>query len=82
MSDELVLNNYLMLLKSNTEVYVHGTIESANESVRDLLNCGLNETLCHLGCVFDMMVEYDYYVVNNIDPSEIEKTYDSICNKD
>ena len=45
MEDKLILSNYLILLKGTTEVYVHGTIESSNESVRTLLNELLNDTL-------------------------------------
>ena len=47
MNDELMLNNYLMILKSTVEVYVHGTLESSNKDIRDLLKKGLDETMEH-----------------------------------
>jgi len=72
MSDKLLLNNYLLILKSTVEVYVHGTLESSNEDVRNIMKNGLDETLKHQARVYDEMVSYDYYVIDNINPSEIE----------
>lgn len=45
MNDQLLMENVLLLLKSNTEVYVHGTLESTNKKVHDALHFGLEETL-------------------------------------
>ena len=59
-------------------MYVHGTLESANDDVRDLLKLGLDETLKHQARVYDEMVSYDYYIVDNINPSDIQKTIDSL----
>ena len=41
MSDKAILSNYLSILKSNVEVYIHGTLESANECVKDTLRSSL-----------------------------------------
>ena len=38
MTDKEIITNYLSLLKSNVEVYVHGTIESSNKDMIDLLS--------------------------------------------
>ena len=37
-NDELIMENYLLILKSTVEVYVHGTLESSNADTRELLN--------------------------------------------
>ena len=42
MNDQLIMNNYLLVLKSTTEVYVHGTLESSNVDIRELLKEDLN----------------------------------------
>ena len=47
MNDKLLLENYLLVLKSTVEVYVHGTLESSNDSVRSVLKLGLDETMNH-----------------------------------
>jgi len=74
MNDELILNNYLLVLKSTVEVYVHGTLESSNSDVRSLLNSNLNSILKMQASTYDKMVENNYYTVNNISQNEIKKT--------
>ena len=78
MDDKLLMNGYLMILKSNTEVFVHGTLESSNTNVRKLLHKCLDETLESQANSFDSMKEYGFYEVNNIKNSEIEKTIDKL----
>ena len=82
MNDELILNNYLLLLKSTIEVYVHGTLESSNEDVRDILHDGLNKTLLHQACTYDTMCSYGWYQVNNIKSNNIKQTLKTIKEKD
>ena len=36
MNDKELLDNYLLILKSTVEVYVHGTLESSNENVKSI----------------------------------------------
>ena len=81
MNDELILNNYLLVLKSSVEVYVHGTLESSNEEIRELLKSGLSDTLMHQTKLYNMMVDYDYYTVDNIKTSDIETVYNKVCEK-
>ena len=45
MNDRLLIENLLLILKSNTEVFVHGTLESSNEDVRKVMNSCLDNTL-------------------------------------
>ena len=82
MNDKLLIENYLLLLKSNTEVYVHGTLESSNDDVRKILHTGLCDTLDHQARVYDEMVSNDWYVVENINPEEIEAVYNKLMNED
>lgn len=78
MNDELLMNNYLMILKSTIEVYIHGTIESYNKKVRELLNDLLEETIKSQEKTFNYMVESDWYNTDNIDPKKICKCIESI----
>ena len=70
MNNELIMNNYLLLLKSTTEVYVHGTLESSNEKVRKVLKNSLNDTLDSQNRTFNLMVENDWYKVENVKEKE------------
>lgn len=78
MNDKLLMNNYLMILKSTIEVYVHGTLESSNQDIRELLHDGLNCTLTHQADTYDLMAEYNFYQVNNVMPGTINQTLTKI----
>ena len=43
MNDQIIMENYLLVLKSTIEVYVHGTLESSNLDVRKALKKGLDD---------------------------------------
>ena len=79
MNDQLIMDNYLLLLKSTVEVYVHGTLESSNEEVRELLKDCLNDTMTMQATTYDKMTEYGWYKVENIDKNEINKVLKN-CN--
>lgn len=81
MNDCLYLDNYLMILKSTVEVYVHGTLESSNEDVRKLLKKGLDETLKHQANTYDTMCEYGWYDVENVKNNTIENTFKNVEKK-
>lgn len=81
MNNQLILDNYLLILKSTTEVFVHGTLESSNEDVRSLLKDCLNEILTSQANTYDLMTEYGFYNVNNVDVNEIESTLQTIESK-
>ena len=57
MNNQLVMDNYLRLLKSTVEVYVHGTLESSNEDVRNDMKENLNETLTSQANTYDLMTK-------------------------
>lgn len=77
MNDELVFNNYLLALKSTVEVYVHGTLESSNKDVREVLKECLDETMSMQACIYDLMVHNKWYTVTNVSSKEIEKVIQS-----
>ena len=78
MTDQVMLDNYILALKATVEVYVHGTLESSNESVRQTLKDCLNDTMTHQANTYDIMASYGWYTVNNIKSKEIEKTLTSL----
>lgn len=78
MNDQILLNNYLLLLKSTVEVYIHGTLESSNEEVRDVLKDCLDNTIDMQGNTYLEMADYGYYKINNISEKEICKVVDKL----
>lgn len=78
MNDQLIMDNYLLVLKSTVEVYVHGTLESSNENSRNLLKQILNDTLLSQANTYDIMTKYGWYQVNNVDTNTISNTLNNI----
>lgn len=81
MNSELIMNNYLLVLKSTVEVYVHGTIESSNKDSKELLKQCLNDTLDSQEKTYNLMTEYGWYQVNNVDITTIKDTLNNIKSK-
>ena len=80
MNEQLALDNYLLILKSTVEVYVHGTLESSNANCRNILKECLSETLTSQANTYDLMKEYGFYSVENVDSSTILQTISNISN--
>ena len=74
MNNKLLMENMLLILKSNMEVYTHGTLESSNKHVRECIQYGLETTLKMQEDLYNKMTEYGWYQVKNIDTKEICKT--------
>lgn len=81
MNDQLIMENYLLLLKSTVEVYVHGTLESSNQDIRELLKAGLDNTMEYQANTYDEMTTFGWYEVNNIKENQIKQTYNKVKNK-
>ena len=78
MNDQILLDNYLLILKSTVEVYVHGTQESSNDDIRNLFNESLNDILDSQAETHNTMVSYGWYQINNVDNSKLEQTLNKI----
>ena len=81
MNDQLLMDNYLLIIKSTIEVYVHGTLESSNPDIRELLKYGLDETIKHQANTYDEMTKYGWYNINNVDSQTIKQTLTNIQSK-
>ena len=82
MNDQLLMDNYLLDLKSTVEVFVHGTLESSNADIRDVLKSSLNEIMTSQANTYDEMVKYGWYPVENVDTNTINQTLTKIKNKE
>lgn len=80
MNDQLLMENYLLILKSTIEVYVHGTLESSNSDVKDLLHLGLDETLKHQEETYNEMTNNGWYKINNVNTKSISQLINKINN--
>ena len=80
MDNQILMENYLLVLKSTTEVYVHGTLESSNESVRTLLKNHLNSIMTSQADTYSLMTKYGWYKVNNVDTTKINEVLNKLNN--
>ena len=78
MTDQELIQSYLLLLKSTVEVYIHGTLESSNKKVRNTLQDCLLSTIEMQKDTFQEMVKKNWYLVPNIEKKEIKKVYDKV----
>ncbi len=78
MDNKLLMENYLLVLKSTVEVYVHGTLESSNNDVRMLLKDNLNEILTSQADTYDIMAENNWYPTTNVDTNQINQTLNKV----
>ncbi len=81
MNSQLLMDNYLLVLKSTVEVFVHGTLESSNEDVRELLKSSLSDIMSCQARTYDEMTKYGWYQVNNVDNTLIKETLNKLQNK-
>lgn len=82
MNSQLFFEEYLLILKSSVEVYVHGTLESSNDEVRKVLKHGLDETMGHQARVYDKMCELGWYFISNVKSSVVHQTINKIKNSE
>ena len=78
MNDQLIMDNYLLILKSTVEVYVHGTLEASNNDIRMELKDNLNKIMACQARTYDEMTKYGWYQVNNVDSSTIKQTLNKL----
>lgn len=78
MQNKITFENYLLILKSTVEVYVHGTLESSNEGVRMLLKSSLNEIMTNQALTYDLMKKNNWYSPCNISNIEINNTLNKL----
>ena len=78
MNDQLLISNYLLVLKSTVEVFVHGTLESSHQDVRMLLKSGLGDIITCQGDTYAHMIEEGWYSVSDVNTSQISDTLTKI----
>lgn len=81
MNDQLIMDNYLLVLKSTVEVYVHGTLESSNTLIKSLLKNCLEDILNAQEKTYNEMTKYGWYTINNVEVATIKQTLNKLQNK-
>jgi len=80
MTDKILMDNMLLLLKSTVEVYVHGSLESSTKPVHNILKNNLDETIKMQDELYNKMTEYGWYQISNVDTKTIKQTLKKLKN--
>lgn len=80
MLDKLIMDNYLLVLKSTIEVYIHGTLEASNTLIKQTLKSCLDDILNCQEKTYNEMTKYGWYTVNNIEKTKIKETLNKLNN--
>lgn len=78
MSDKLLMENYLLILKSTIEVYIHGTLESSNREIRKILKKNLDNTITSQENTFNIMKDFNFYKIENISKEKINNNLNKL----
>ena len=78
MSDKLLMENYLLILKSTIEVYIHGTLESSNRDIRKILKKNLDNTITSQENTFSIMKDFNFYKIENISKEKINNNLNKL----
>lgn len=80
MNNQIIMENYLLVLKSNVEVFVHGTLESSNSDIQELMKESLDTTIDCQRNAYLIMSDSGMYNEENIDSSQISKELKKLNN--
>ena len=80
MNEKCLLTDILTTLKGVTDLYLHGTIESATDNVRQAFKTALVETLDLQNKTYKFMENLGYYQMQNVDMTKVTQTKNKICN--
>ena len=71
MQDKDIMENLLLNLKGECDLYMHGAIESATPNVRSAFNAALNDTLKMQADVYDKMAAKGWYPTTPAEQKQI-----------
>ena len=71
MNDQNLMENLLLLEKGVCDLYLHGTIESANETVHGTFRAALTESLCMQDTLYSKMAAKGWYPPAQADANQI-----------
>ncbi len=80
MNDNTIIANYLLVLKSNVEVFVHGTLESSYSDIQETLKKCLDDIIESQRDTFKQLLDLGVYTIEDVEKTKINKTLKKINN--
>ncbi len=78
MNDKYLMENVMFGSKVMGDLYLHGVMESTNETVNGAFNKALNETVKMHHDLFKEMETNGFYSLSNVDESKIKQKKKSL----
>lgn len=72
MADKNLMENILLLEKGVCDLFMHGTIESSTERVRQAFSDALNDALCMQDTLYDKMAEKGWYPTEQVEQKKVD----------
>ena len=73
MDDRNLMQNLLLLEKGCCDLYMHGAVESANQSVLSAFNSAYDDSLSMQGEIFSKMQQKGWYNIPDVEQQKIDK---------
>lgn len=73
MNEKEMMNDLLSSAKSQCELFMHATIESASPQVKQTFNQALNEAIQMQAQTFQTMQQKGWYQLEQVPPQKIEQ---------
>ena len=73
MNDEKIMENLLLTAKGACDLYLHGTIESANQNVHTAFNDALHQSLCMQDGIYQQMAAQGWYPSEQATQQQLDK---------
>ena len=73
MDDKLIMDNILTSTKSECDLLMHGTIESATPGVHTAFSQILNDTLCMQNEIYSKMSQKGWYPSTQVEQTKIDQ---------
>lgn len=73
MDDRCIMENLLLTTKGVCDLYLHGTIESSTQDVRQSFDQALNNSLCMQDDIYKKMSAKGWYTTEQAEAMKIRK---------
>ena len=73
MNDQMIMENILLTTKGVCDLYMHGTIESSTQNVKQTFDDALSDSLCMQDDVYQKMASKGWYPAQQADQQQIDQ---------
>lgn len=73
MNDKEIMENLLQTTKGACDLYLHGVIESADQSVHSTFDDALSQSLCMQNQIYNQMSQQGWYPMQQAQQQQIQQ---------